>query len=147
MEILVYILPFVVFSPVLIIGIKKFIDLFGYKKSNLEYTEAKLIRTDYDSMYSRTRSETAYTTYSYKKIGTYGFNANGNEYELTYSSDRDHGYLPDTITACYPKGKPHEAFAEGNTPFIKKFFNAVLFIFIYVIVATTASAVAQLVVG
>ncbi len=143
MEILIYILPFAVFSPILIIGIKKFIDLFGYKKSNLEYTEAKLTKTDYASMYSRTRSATAYTTYSYQKIGTYIFSVDGKEYEFKYSSDRDHGYLPDTITACYPKGKPQNAFAEGNTPFVKVFFNAVTWIFVYAIVSPMVLALAQ----
>jgi hypothetical protein len=38
MEILVYILPFAVFSPILIIGIIKFKNVFSYKKSNLENT-------------------------------------------------------------------------------------------------------------
>ena len=49
-ELLVYILPFVVFSPILIIGIKKFIGIFGYKKANIEYTKAKRSETNYDSM-------------------------------------------------------------------------------------------------
>ena len=56
MKILVYILPFAVLSPILIIGIKKFIDLFSYKKSNLEYTEAKIKKTDYDSMWQHARA-------------------------------------------------------------------------------------------
>ncbi len=147
MEILVYILPFVVFSPILIIGIIKFKNLFSYKKENLEYTEAKLTKNDYASLYQHARAGISYTTYGYQKIGTYVFTVDDTEYELKYSSDRDHGYLPDTITACYPKGKPQKAFAEGNTPFVKEFFNAVLFIFIYVIVATSAICIAQLVVG
>ena len=144
MEILVYILPFAVFSPILIIGIKKFIDLFGYKKSNLEYTEAKLTKTDYASMYSRTRAAGSYTAYSYTKIGTYVFNVEDKEYEFSYSSDRDHGFLPDTITACYPKGKPQKAFAEGNTPYIRDFFNALTWCLVYFIMSTTALAVAQI---
>lgn len=138
MKILVYILPFAVLSPILIIGIKKFIDLFGYKKSNLEYTEAKLTKTDYASMYSRTPAAGSYTAYSYTKIGTYVFTVDDTEYEFKYSSDRDHGFLPDTITACYPKGKPQKAFAEGNAPFVKGFFNAITWILVYYIVSCTA---------
>ena len=138
MEILVYILPFAVLSPILIIGIKKFIDLFGYKKSNLEYAEAKLTRTDYDSMYQHSRAGISYTTYGYQKIGTYVFTVDDTEYEFKYSSDRDHGFLPDTITACYPKGKPQKAFAEGNAPFVKGFFNAITWILVYYIVSCTA---------
>lgn len=138
MEILVYILPFAVLSPILIIGIIKFKNLFSYKKSNLEYTEAKLTKTDYASMYSRTRAAGSYTAYSYTKIGTYVFTVDDTEYEFKYSSDRDHGFLPDTITACYPKGKPQKAFAEGNAPFVKEFFNAITWILVYYIVSGTA---------
>lgn len=142
MKILVYILPFAVLSPILIIGIKKFVDIFGYKKSNLEYTEAKLTKTDYASMYSRTRAAGSYTAYSYTKIGTYVFTVDDTEYEFKYSSDRDHGFLPDTITACYPKGKPKKAFAEGNTPFVRDFFNAITWILVYFIASSMVFAVA-----
>ena len=131
MEILVYILPFAVLSPILIIGIKKFIDLFSYKKSNLEYINAKRKKTEYDNMWQHARAGISYTTYGYKKVGTYVFNVEDKEYEFSYSSDRDHGFLPDTITACYPKGKPQKAFAEGNTPFIKEFFHAFMWCFVY----------------
>lgn len=143
-SILVYTLPFAVFSPILIIGIKKFIDLFSYKKSNLEYTEAKIKKTDYDSMWQHARAGISYTTYGYKKVGTYVFNVEDKEYEFSYSSDRDHGFLPDTITACYPKGKPQKAFAEGNTPYIRDFFNALTWCLVYFIMSTTALAVAQI---
>lgn len=132
---LVYILPFIVFSPILIIGIIKFKNLFSYKKSNLEYTEAKLTKTDYASMYQHSRAGISYTTYGYQKIGTYVFTIDDREYEFKYSSDRDHGFLPDTITACYPKGKPQKAFAEGNAPFVKGFFNAITWIFVYYVVS------------
>lgn len=142
MEILVYILPFAVLSPILIIGIKKFIDLFGYKKSNLEYTEAKLTKTDYDSMWQHARAGISYTTYGYKKIGTYVFTVDDTEYEFKYSSDRDHGFLPDKITACYPKGKPKKAFAEGNTPFVRDFFNALTWCLVYFIASSMVFAVA-----
>lgn len=142
MEILVYILPFAVLSPILIIGIIKFKNLFSYKKSNLEYTEAKLTRTDYDSMYQHSRAGISYTTYGYQKIGTYVFTVNDTEYEFKYSSDRDHGFLPDTITACYPKGKPKKAFAEGNAPFVKGFFNAITWILVYFIASSMVFAVA-----
>ena len=144
MEILVYILPFAVFSPILIIGILKFKNIFGYKKANLEYTEAKLKKTDYDSMWQHARAGISYTTYGYKKVGTYVFTVEDKEYEFSYSSDRDHGYLPDTITACYPKGKPQKAFAEGNTPYIRAFFNALTWCLVYFIMSTTALAVAQI---
>ena len=143
MEILVYILPFAVLSPILIIGIKKFIDLFGYKKSNLEYTEAKLTKTDYDSMWQHARAGISYTTYGYKKIGTYVFTVDDTEYEFKYSSDRDHGFLPDKITACYPKGKPKKAFAEGNTPFVRDFFNALTWCLVYFIASSMVFAVAM----
>ena len=144
MEILVYILPFAVFSPVLIIGIIKFKNLFGYRKSNLEYINAERKKTEYDSMWQHARAGISYTTYGYKKVGTYVFNVEDKEYEFSYSSDRDHGFLPDTITACYPKGKPQKAFAEGNTPFIKEFFHAFMWCFVYFIMSTTALAVAQI---
>lgn len=137
-EILVYVIPFAVFSPVLIIAIKKFVGLFGYKKENLEYTKARRKETAYDSMWQHPRAGISYTTYGYKKTGTYVFNIGDDEYEMTYSSDRDHGFLPDTITACYPKGKPEKAFAEGNTPFIKEFFNVIKYLFIYGCLSTTA---------
>ena len=143
MEILVYILPFAVLSPILIIGIKKFIDLFGYKKSNLEYTEAKLTKTDYDSMWQHARAGISYTTYGYKKIGTDVFTVDDTEYEFKYSSDRDHGFLPDKITACYPKGKPKKAFAEGNTPFVRDFFNALTWCLVYFIASSMVFAVAM----
>ena len=143
MDILIYILPFAVLSPILIIGILKFRNVSGYKKSNLEYTEAKLKKTDYDSMWQPTRPATAYTTYGYKKMGTYVFNVNDIEYELTYSADRDHGFLPDTITACYPKGKPQKAFAEGNTPFVKDFAHAFMWCFCYFIAASSGAMIAD----
>ena len=142
MKILVYILPFAVLSPVLIIGIIKFKNLFSYKKSNLEYTEAKLTKTDYASMYSNTRAAGSYVAYSYAKIGTYVFTVDDKEYEFKYSSDRDHGFLPDKITACYPKGKPQKAFAEGNAPFVKGFFNAITWILVYFIASSMVFAVA-----
>lgn len=142
MEILVYILPFAVLSPILIIGIIKFKNLFSYKKTNLEYAEAKLTKTDYDSMYQHSRAGISYTTYGYQKIGTYVFTVDDKEYEFKYSSDRDHGFLPDTITACYPKGKPKKAFAEGNTPFVRDFFNAITWILVYFIASSMVFAVA-----
>lgn len=142
MEILVYILPFAVLSPILIIGIIKFKNLFSYKKANLEYAEAKLTKTDYDSMYQHSRAGISYTTYGYQKIGTYVFTVDDTEYEFKYSSDRDHGFLPDTITACYPKGKPKKAFAEGNAPFVKGFFNAITWILVYFIASSMVFAVA-----
>ncbi|MBR5234400.1 MAG: hypothetical protein IKW03_09335 [Clostridia bacterium] len=135
MEILVYILPFAVFSPVLIIGILKFKNLFSYKKANLEYIEAERKKTEYDSMWQHARAGISYTTYGYKKIGTYVFSVDDVEYEFAYSSDRDHGYLPDKITACYPKGKPQKAFAEGNAPFVKGFFTALVWCIAYFIVS------------
>lgn len=144
MEILIYILPFAVCSPLLIIGITRFKNLFSYKKSNLEYTEATLIKTDYDSMYSRTRSATAYTIYSYQKIGTYRFVLDGKEYEFTYSADREHGHLPKKITACYPKGKPQKAFEENHAPAVKEFFRAALFIFLYLVFSQQLVLIAML---
>ena len=142
MKILVYILPFAVLSPILIIGIIKFKNLFSYKKANLEYAEAKLTKTDYDSMYQHSRAGISYTTYGYQKIGTYVFTVDDTEYEFKYSSDRDHGFLPDTIKACYPKGKPKKAFAEGNAPFVKGFFNAITWILVYFIASSMVFAVA-----
>ena len=142
MEILVYILPFAVFSPILIIGIIKFKNLLGYRKSNLEYTNAERKNTEYDSMWQHARAGISYTTYGYKKVGIYVFTVEDKEYEFSYSSDRDHGYLPDTIIACYPKGKPQKAFAEGNAPFVKSFFNAVTWIFVYFILSTMTLTVA-----
>ena len=142
MEILVYILPFAVFSPILIIGIIKFKNLFDYRKSNLEYTNAERKNTEYDSMWQHARAGISYTTYGYKKVGTYVFNVEDKEYEFSYSSDRDHGYLPDKITACYPKGKPQKAFAEGNTPFVGSFFNALTWCLVYVIATSSAIMVA-----
>lgn len=136
---ILFVIVFILCSPLLIIGIIRFVNLFGYKASNIAKTEATLQKTDYSDL--RTWSHSSYNTYSYMKIGTYRFELDGQEYEFTYSSDREYGYLPDTITACYPKGKPHKAFAEGNTPFIKEFFNAFLFIFLYAIVPSTISIV------
>lgn len=138
MEILIYILPFAVFSPLLIIGILKFRKMFFFRKANLVCTVARRKEIAYDSMWQHTRASISYTTYGYKKVGTYAFELDGREYELEYSSDRDHGYLPDTITACYPKGRPQDAFAEGNTPFIKMFSNAFLFVFIYFMLSPIA---------
>ena len=142
MEILVYILPFAVFSPVLIIGIIKFKNLIGYRKSNLEYINAKRKKTEYDSMWQHARTGISYTTYGYKKVGTYVFTVEDKEYEFSYSSDRDHGYLPDTITACYPKGKPQKAFAEGNAPFVKGFFTALVWCLAYFLVSFFVFSVA-----
>lgn len=130
MEILIYILPFAVCSPLLIIGIIRFVRLSDYKASNLEKTEATRTKTDYD--YMRTGSNATYA-YSYQKIGTYTFELDGKTYEFTYSADREHGHLPEKITACYPKGKPQKAFAEYHAPVVKDFFRAALFIFLYVI--------------
>ncbi len=143
MEILIYILPFAVFSPILIIGIKKFIGIFGYKKANLEYTKAKRTETNYDSMWQHARAGISYTTYGYKKTGVYIFSVDGKEYKMEYSSDRDHGYLPDEITVCYPKGKPQKAFAEGNTPFIKNFFIATVWCLAYFILSSSAIMIAE----
>lgn len=137
-ELLVYILPFVVFSPILIIGIKKFIGIFGYKKANIEYAKAKRSETNYDSMWHHARTGISYQTYGYKKTGVYIFSVDGKEYKTVYSSDRDHGYLPDEITVCYPKSKPQKAFAEGNTPFIKEFFHSFVFFFVYGVLTSTA---------
>ena len=128
MEILIYIIPFVVCSPLLIIGIIKFANLFSYKKINLDYIEATLTKTDYDSSGSQSLSN---YTYSYSKIGTYTFDLDGKTYEFTYSADREHGHLPKKITACYPKGKPQKAFEENHAPIVKEFFNSVKFLFIY----------------
>ena len=141
MEILIYILPCAVFSPLLIIGILKFKRMFSYRKANLVCTEARRKETSYDSMWQHTRAGISYTTYGYKKVGTYVFNVEDKEYEFNYSSDRDNGYLPDIITACYPKGRPQDAFAEGNTPFIKMFATAFLFVFIYCMLSSTAMAI------
>ena len=141
MEILIYAIPFAVFSPLLIIGILKFRKMFLFRKANIECTRARRKETAYDSMWQHARAGVSYTTYGYKKVGTYAFELDGREYELTYSSDRDNGYLPDTITACYPKGRPQDAFAEGNTPFIKMFANAFLFVFIYCMLSSTAMAI------
>lgn len=130
----------VICSPLLIIGIIRFVNLFSYRASNIEKTEATLKRTDYTSSHMMSRSD---YTYSYIKMGIYVFEIDGNEYEFIYSSDRDHGYLPEKITACYPKGKPHKAYAEGNPPLVKSFFNAVLFIFLYGIATATVFIVAE----
>lgn len=141
MEILIYILPFAVCSPLLIIGIIKFKNLFGYKKSNLEKTQAELIKTDYTS--SRMGSRSTYT-YSYIKIGTYRFLLDGKEYKLTYTVDRQVGHLPKTITACYPKGRPHKAFEENHAPIVKEFFNAVAFVAIYGVAVSNILLLCQL---
>lgn len=141
MEILIYILPFAVCSPLLIIGIIKFRNLFGYKKSNLEQTEAELIKTDYTS--SRMGSRSTYT-YSYISVGTYSFNLDGKEYKLTYTVDRQIGHLPKKITACYPKGKPQKAFPENHAPYVKEFFTAVAFIAAYGIAASNLFLLCQL---
>lgn len=141
MEILVYILPFAVCSPLLIIGIIKFRNLFSYKKSNLEKTEAELIKTDYTS--SRMGSRSTYT-YSYISVGTYSFNLDGKEYKLTYTVDRQIGHLPKKITACYPQGKPQKAFPENHAPYVKEFFTAVAFIAAYGIAASNLLLLCQL---
>lgn len=144
MEILIYILPFAVCSPLLIIGIIKFRNLFGYKKENLEKTEAELIKTDYDS--SRMGSRSTYT-YSYITVGTYRFYLDGKEYDLTYTVDRQIGHLPKTITACYPKGKPQKAFPENHAPYVKEFFTAAAFIAVYGVVASNILLVALYIFG
>ena len=144
MEILIYILPFAVCSPLLIIGIIKFKNLFGYKKSNLEKTQAELIKTDYTS--SRMGSQSTYT-YSYITVGTYRFVLDGKEYELTYTVDRQIGHLPKTITACYPKGKPKKAFEENHAPIVKEFFNSLTFLFIYGVASSTILLVALYIFG
>ena len=77
MEILIYILPFAVFSPLLIIGILKFRRMFSYRKANLEHTEARRKETSYDSMWQHARAGISYTTYGYKKVGTYAFERDG----------------------------------------------------------------------
>ena len=144
MEILIYILPFAVCSPLLIIGILKFRNLFGYKKSNLESVEAELVKTDYTS--SRMGSYSNYT-YSYITVGTYRFILDGKEYELTYTVDRQVGHLPQKITACYPKGKPNKAFEENHAPFVKEFFTAAGFIAAYTIAAANILLIALYIFG
>ena len=144
MEILIYIIPFAVCSPLLIIGILKFRNLSGYKKSNLESVEAELVKTDYTS--SRMGSRSTYT-YSYITVGTYRFVLDGMEYELTHTVDRQIGHLPQKITACYPKGKPHKAFEENHAPFVKEFFTAAAFVGIYAIAAANILLIALYIFG
>ena len=141
MDILIYIIPFAVCSPLLIIGILKFRNLFGYKKSNLESVEAELIKSDYTS--SRMGSNSTYT-YSYLTVGTYKFEVDGKEYKLTYTVDRQIGHLPKKLTACYPKGRPHKAFEENHAPIVKEFFTAAAFVGIYVIAASNLLLLCQL---
>ena len=144
MEILIFIIPFAVCSPLLIIGILKFRNLFSYKKSNLEKTEAELTKTDYTS--SRMGSRSNYT-YSYITVGTYRFILDGKEFELTHTVDRQIGHLPKKITACYPKGKPHKAFPENHAPIVKEFFNALTFLFVYGVVSSIILLIALYIFG
>lgn len=140
MEILIYILPFAVCSPLLIIAIIRFVRLSDYKAANLEKTEATLRKTDYGD--SGLQSHSSYT-YSYTKIGTYSFELDGNTYEFTFSADRELGHLPEKITACYPKGKPNKAFAEYHAPVVKEFFKAALFIFLYLVSSQLLALIAM----
>ena len=144
MDILIYVIPFAACLPLLILGILKFKSLSGYKKSNLEKTQAELIKTDYTS--SKMGSGSNYT-YSYISVGTYRFYLDGKEYELKYTVDRQIGHLPKTITACYPKGRPHKAFEENHAPYVKDFFIAVAFIAAYGIAASQISLIALYIFG
>ena len=144
MDILIYIIPFAVCSPLLIIGILKFRNLFSYKKSNLESVEAELEKSDYTS--SRMGSNSTYT-YSYLTVGTYKFEVDGKEYNLTYTVDRQIGHLPKKLTACYPKGRPHKAFEEHHAPIVKEFFTAAAFIAGYGIAASQILLIALYIFG
>ena len=86
-------------------------------------------------------------TYSYLTVGTYKFEVDGKEYNLTYTVDRQIGHLPKKLTACYPKGRPHKAFEENHAPIVKEFFTAAAFIAAYVIAASNILLIALYIFG